>query len=177
MEERDMERRSSREHKERHLLPLEDLDDIAVAEDDPDVRGWTVLTEHRRAAGEVHTLIVDEAAMKVRYLDVAINRDFLEGTGRDHHHVLVPIGMARLDLKNNKVILDDFNIEDVIKLPSYEHGPVSQDYERRLRDTMMSDSEAFGSDNYYEQRHFDRERFYNRGSEFSDRDRPDDRNI
>jgi hypothetical protein len=160
-----MEKRSNQEYEERHLLPIEALENVRVAEDDPDVRGWKVLTAHHRVAGEVHTLIADEARMKVRYLDVAINRDFLDGDGREGHHVLIPIGMARLDTQDRRVILDDFNLEDLIRLPTYDHGPVSGEYERRLRDTLMAEGKQYEAEDFYSQEFFDHERFYNRRGE------------
>jgi photosynthetic reaction center H subunit len=166
-----MDERRTHEHDERRthsgdpqasrtMKPIDDFDDIKVVKDDPDVRGWEVYTQDRQRFGKVHTLIVDESAMTVRYLDVDVNKDLL--TRRDHHHVLIPIGMARLDTDDKNVLLDDVVVADLLQLPPYEHGQVTPAYESRLRDTLMSEGEAYGSHGYYEQRYFDRDRFYSR---------------
>lgn len=59
-----------------------------VAEGDPDVRGWAVIGQDGRRIGEVDDLLVDTHAMKVRYLEVRLDRDLL-GAGR-------PDGDARI---------------------------------------------------------------------------------
>jgi photosynthetic reaction center H subunit len=151
---------SSESRTDRTMKPIDDFDDIKVVKDDPDVRGWDVYTQERRKFGKVHTLIVDDSAMTVRYLDVDINKELL--SDRDHHHVLIPIGMARLDTDDKNVLLDDVIIADLLRLPSYEHGKVTPEYESRLRDTLMSEGEVYGSQSYYDQSYFDRERFYSR---------------
>lgn len=158
-----MEEKRRHSDRDRSMLPIDQLDDIKVAKGDPDVRGWEVLTQERRRIGKVHTLIVDESAMTVRYLGIAIDKDLL--TDRDHHHVLVPIGMARLDPDHDKVLFDEVAVDDLLRLPSYEHGPVTPEYESRVRDALMAEGATYGSPGYYEQHYFDRDRFYNRERE------------
>ena len=46
-----------------------------VAEGDPYVRGWDVLTADQRKIGEVDDLSADPTAMKVRYLTIQIDKD------------------------------------------------------------------------------------------------------
>ncbi|HEU0013127.1 MAG TPA: PRC-barrel domain-containing protein, partial [Longimicrobium sp.] len=77
------------------VVPLGQLDDFRVAEGDPDVRGWEVRASDGRKIGEVDELLVDTGAMKVRYLDVDVD-DAVLGDRQDHH-VLIPIGYARLE--------------------------------------------------------------------------------
>jgi photosynthetic reaction center H subunit len=147
----------------RTMKPIDDFDDIKVVKDDPDVRGWEVYTLDRKRFGKVHTLIVDESAMTVRYLDVDVNKDLL--TNRDKHHVLIPIGMARLDSDDKNVLLDDLVVADLLQLPPYEHGEVTPAYESNLRDTLMGEGGAYGSQDYYDQHYFDQNRFYSRQDE------------
>jgi len=59
------------------IAPLKDLKDYKVAKDDPDVRGWQVLGRDERTVGKVNDLLADTAAMRVRYLDVELDRDLL----------------------------------------------------------------------------------------------------
>ncbi len=52
-----------------------DESDMEVAEGEPDVRGWTVVTTDQHRIGEVEDLLVDPVAMKVRYLTIELDRD------------------------------------------------------------------------------------------------------
>src|SRR6476619_6245585 len=111
------------------IAPLKDLKDYKVAKDDPDVRGWQVLGRDERTIGKVNDLLVDTAAMSVRYLDVELDPDLLasaprvpgtagpvvdRGDGRvvAEHHVLIPIGSARLDEEHDRVYLEGMESHD-----------------------------------------------------------------
>jgi photosynthetic reaction center H subunit len=129
---------------------LKDLKDYTVAKGDPDVRGWNVYANDGRRIGEVDELLVDLEAMRVRYLDVDLDRDVLSvsgaqplggstalgttpGTpGAKSGHVLIPIGSAQLDEREDRVIVDLLHTL-VGGLPSYDHGPVTREYETSVR--------------------------------------------
>jgi photosynthetic reaction center H subunit len=126
------------------IAPLKELKDYKVASDDPDVRGWKVLGRDGRKIGDVHDLLVDTAAMRVRYLDVELDRDLLAGlppvpgvahTGSlmEHRHVLVPIGTARLDDDHDDVRIESLDAHDVAVLPPYDHKAFSREYENGVR--------------------------------------------
>lgn len=116
------------------VVPLDQLDDFKVAEGDPDVRGWEVVGSDGRKIGEVDQLLVDTAAMKVRYLDVDVDNDLVAGaTDSSDRHVLIPIGYARLDEESDRVIVDQLASSDVVGLPEYTHGPITRDFESDLR--------------------------------------------
>lgn len=117
------------------IVPLDELDDFEVADGDPDVRGWDVVSADGRKIGEVEQLLVDTAAMKVRYLDVDVDDDLIE-TGNDERHVLIPIGYARLDEDDDRVVVDRLQSSQVATLPAYNHSPVTRDYETSLRQTF-----------------------------------------
>lgn len=51
-----------------------------VAEGDPDVRGWDVMDRDGNRIGEVDDLLVDTTALKVRYLEVRLDRRLVHGT-------------------------------------------------------------------------------------------------
>ncbi len=128
---------------------LTDLDDYKVASDDPDVRGWTVVDASNHEVGKVDNLLVDMTREKVRYLDVDLNKDLL---GKDHEplasndpsgvheyekdgdvHMIVPIGLARLDVDNKKVISDEINSNIIRQGHFHRKGQhISPDYERRV---------------------------------------------
>ncbi|HET9394707.1 MAG TPA: PRC-barrel domain-containing protein, partial [Nitrospiraceae bacterium] len=56
------------------LKNLNELDDYQVGADDADPRGWQVTATDGRGIGRVADLIVDTDSMKVRYLDVEVDR-------------------------------------------------------------------------------------------------------
>ena len=161
------------------IAPLKELKDYKVASDDPDVRGWKVLGRDGSKIGEVHDLLVDTAAMRVRYLDVELDRDLLgslpavpgvasTGALMQHRHVLVPIGTARLDDDHDDVYVDSLDAQDVAVLPPYDHTAFSREYENGVRQRWdrahvpvapapgvpMADQQYYAGDLY------DDERFY-----------------
>jgi hypothetical protein len=76
------------------LERLDTMRDLEVAHDDPDVRGWRVVGSDGRVVGKVRHLIADRAAMKVRFLEVALERD--PPNDRESSHVLIPVHVTRL---------------------------------------------------------------------------------
>jgi sporulation protein YlmC with PRC-barrel domain len=116
------------------VVPLGQLDDYRVAQDDPDVRGWEVLASDGRKIGEVDELLVDTNAMKVRYLDVDVD-DGVIGDGMDRH-VLIPIGYARLERDRDCVMVDGLASADLQGLPSYDQGPLTRDFESSVRESF-----------------------------------------
>src|SRR5690606_10989101 len=130
------------------IVSLEDLEDFEVAEGEPDVRGWEVLSADGERIGEVDQLLVDTTAMKVRYLDVDLENDLI-GTDEDRH-ALIPIGFARLDEDNDQIFVDNLRKEDVRRLPAYEHVPVTRDVEVEVRRAFESGFVAGGEEEFYE---------------------------
>jgi len=113
------------------LVPLDDLPDFKVAEGDPDVRGWDVASADDKKIGEVHDLIVDVAAMKVRYLDIDVDNDVL-GT-EDDRHILVPVGCATMNEDDDEINLTNVNASDLKSIPGFQHGAITRDFESSLR--------------------------------------------
>lgn len=142
------------------VVPLDQLDDFEVAEGDPDVRGWEVLSADGRRIGEVDNLLIDTGAMKVRYLDVDLEDDVAAGEDR---HILVPIGYARLDESEDQVFVDALSSTDLNTMPVYDHGPISREYETSLRGhfdrNFNTTGTATGSD-FYASDLYDSDRFY-----------------
>jgi hypothetical protein len=161
------------------IAPLKELKDYKVASDDPDVRGWKVLGRDGRKIGDVHDLLVDTAAMRVRYLDVELDDDLLRnlpavpgtahtGALMEHRHVLVPIGTARLDDDHDDVYIESLDAHDVAVLPPYDHKAFGRDYENGVRQrwdrNYAPPAPAPGAvapdQNYYAGALYDDERFY-----------------
>jgi uncharacterized protein (TIGR02271 family) len=148
------------------VVPLDELDDFKVAEGDPDVRGWEVLASDGRKIGEVEELLVDTAAMKVRYLDVDLDDDLLE-TDEDRH-ILIPIGYARLDTDEDHILVDGLRSTDIAGIPAYGHEPLTRDYETSLHSyftrgsttTAAAAATTTHDDDFYRGEAYDDDRFY-----------------
>lgn len=114
-----------------NLHRLKDLDDYKVASDDPDVRGWNVLSGDNEVIGTVDELIVDTKRMKVRYL--VVNANDRLGFDQDEPSLLIPIGAARLHEKNNDVIVSNLTTTNARTYPIYRGDTISRDYEQSIR--------------------------------------------
>lgn len=130
------------------LARLHDLSGYKVAEGDPDIRSWHVKTADGRTVGKVHDLIIDTRAMKVRYMDVELDRKEL-GIDSDKH-VLVPIGGARLDDDHDDVRLSTIGAAELLGAPSYDHGALTSDFEDRTRSAFGGGTFAGRRDAFYE---------------------------
>ncbi|HEV2853543.1 MAG TPA: PRC-barrel domain-containing protein [Thermoanaerobaculia bacterium] len=172
------------------IAPLKELKDYKVAKEDPDVRGWNVIGRDGRTVGEVHDLLVDTGAMRVRYLDVELDHGLLasaptvpgtagvvgayaapgmagagpvvdQGNEGHGHHVLVPIGSARLDEDHDRVYLEGMESHDAALLPAYDHRAFSREYETGVRRRFDRDYNPAAADrDFYAGDLFNDERFY-----------------
>jgi uncharacterized protein (TIGR02271 family) len=115
--------------------------DFKVAENEPDVRGWTVVASDGDELGEVDDLIIDTTAMKVRYLQ--IEPDAAHQIAGDDA-LYVPIENADLQRDNERVVLRG-TAQAIRNL-------VPADFSRQFsksgdaRETMRSGRSAAGTD-------------------------------
>ncbi|HSJ23577.1 MAG TPA: DUF2382 domain-containing protein [Longimicrobiales bacterium] len=140
--------------------PLSDLDDFTVADEDPDVRGWDVISADGRRIGEVEDLIVDTGAMKVRYLDVEVDKDF---RADKDHRILIPVGQAQLHEKEDHVHVNALSSTDVRSVPRYSGRWDRSEEEtvRRHYGTAAGGAAAApGSSDYYGHSSYDDDHFY-----------------
>ena len=154
------------------LRHLDELDDVEIAEGEPDIRGWEVTGADGRTLGEVVDLLVDTGAMKVRYVEVKLDNDVAEEARRPGddlnprseplRHVLVPIGAARLEDANDEVILGS-RAAEIAGLPAYRRGELSRDYESevlRCYDGGAASGRRSGESDFYSDRRFDDTSFF-----------------
>lgn len=143
---------------EKHLYRLSELKDFEVEDSDLDVRGWVVISADGNKFGKIEELIVDPDILRVRYLDVLVDEG-VKGVD-ENRHMLIPIGVASLDTKEDKVYIKTVETVTLLKTPNYTGGVVSRDYERSVT-TSLSDEEYDVDDKYfYEHDYFDDEKFY-----------------
>ena len=143
--------------------PLSAMADLQVADGEPDIRGWNVVGQDRRTIGTVHDLVVDSAELKVRYMDVEMRRAVIAA---DHdRHVLIPIGYARLDEDDDRVLVNNIATTAAGSLPAFEHAPITREQEVALHQTYADASPAAGAmpereQDYYGHDRFDDSRFW-----------------
>lgn len=104
------------------LVHLADTPDLRVAHGDRDIRGWEVRTADGEKVGTVSDLIVDTQHMKVRCVEVRIDREVLNSSS--DRYVLIALNAARLDDGHDRVFLDA-SIVDPRSLPPYDRESLS----------------------------------------------------
>lgn len=143
---------------ENRLMALHEMKKFRVSKDEPDIRGWEVVTSDHKKIGKVHELIVDTLAMKVRYLVVDVDGNVL--STKSNSHVLIPIAGAQLDDDDNRVYLD-MDVPRVAALPPYDDRPISRDYETTIARLFSSSDETASpkaDQDFYDQKQYaDRE--------------------
>jgi hypothetical protein len=138
------------------LRRLRDLTDFEVADGNPDVRGWTVRGADGKALGRVHELIVEPAALKVRYLDIELDRSF--NRSEPESHILLPIGVAAVDSEDDNVFVPALNSESVLNYPPYIELQITRDYEEAML-RALGQAPA-GEAGFYERESYDSDAFY-----------------
>ncbi len=143
---------------DKNLYRLKELTDYEVADDDSDVRGWKVYSADNKPIATVNELLVDLKVMRVRYLDIILNPD-VRGDDEDNY-MLIPIGAARLDEKENKVFVDYIETLTLLKIPKYKGENVTRNYETKVRQALISDDEKVSADKFYSHELYDENNFY-----------------
>lgn len=105
------------------LFRIHELKDWKVAEGEPDVRGWSVMTISGRPIGKIVDLLVDPSRGEVVMLEIR-----LEENGE---HTLAPIRAAQFDRANKIVNLDSGDVQST-SAPSL----VSTETHTSLGDTL-----------------------------------------
>jgi sporulation protein YlmC with PRC-barrel domain len=138
--------------------------DFEVAHDEPDIRGWKVVNMENIEIGKVNDLLFDIDSRKVRYLAIKLNGKPLNLISRD---LLIPIGLAELDKKDDFVLLPDITVGQLASLPDYKKGKVTVETERAIRTVFSgtqnvdkSDHSADENEQFYDKDYFDADRMY-----------------
>src|SRR5512142_2848719 len=105
---------------ERNLQRFSDMDDVEVAEDDPDVRGWDVVSSDGHDIGEVKDLLVDTASMKVRCLEVELEGSHFSWS--DNRRVAIPVDNVLLDEDHDDVVIQGMGLDEIGRLEEYRPG-------------------------------------------------------
>jgi photosynthetic reaction center H subunit len=119
------------------LARISELSDFEVADHHPDVRGWDVVASDGQKIGDVKDLVADTAAMKVRYLDVELDKDYRRTD--EESRVLVPIEHAHLIEDDDVVRLDAMGSQQARDIPTHR-GTFDREYEARVTRVFPTDA-------------------------------------
>lgn len=114
---------------------LQELDhsNFEIVKGEPDIRGWDVRYMTGQKLGSVEELIVDAEEKKVRYMVVDLDENELKLVNRK---ILIPIGLAELDKKEDDVLIPNISLEQLSRLPEYEKNNLNPVVERRISSTL-----------------------------------------
>jgi sporulation protein YlmC with PRC-barrel domain len=143
-----------------------------VAKGQPDIRGWEVRDKSGHLIGKVNELIFDSRAHKVRYMVVnVIDSKELQLEKRT---VMVPIGLALLQPKDDDVILETVTSFQLRALPKYYKDDLGTRAEKSISTVFGRTDQKAGAAtpddadlnaDFYEHEHFNEQNMY--------RNRPD----
>lgn len=155
--DRDVNKSNDRHHNLKELSGS----DYKIAEDQPDIDGWKILDQSGKKVGKVKDLLFDERAMKVRYIVTNLKKGDLLDLD-DDRLILIPIGQAKLDTENNRVVVPNIDKDALTALPHYEKtDDLTRENESRFRNIFAGTTAGtHEGDNFYEHEDYDEERFY-----------------
>ncbi len=130
-----------------------------IAENDPDIKHWNIVDESGKKIGEVKDLLFDPEVKKARYLITNLKDGMLE----KHSRVLVPIGRARLDKTDKRIILPAVSLSQLARLPEYT-GPdnLSSEDEQVIREVFSGSKRGStepGNETFYDDEDFQEDRY------------------
>jgi hypothetical protein len=148
--------------RKKHLYYLNELSDYKIDSDDPDVRGWPVKDVDNRVIGKVDNLLVSKERKRVVYLDVEVESSIIDANhdpygkpadGNIHefinkdgeNHLIIPIGLARLNTSEKYVYTDRINHRTFAETKRMEKGyDVTREYEIAVLDSYNRDLDETG---------------------------------
>lgn len=154
---------------QRNLYYLEELSDYTVADSDKDVRGWEVKDADGRVIGKVDNLLVNKHTERVVYLDVEVDASIIEANHKPYsakaidgvhdfinedgeNHLIIPIGLANLNLESEIVFTDNVNHRTFAETKRVRKGAaIDRDYEHLVLDNYnrVNDGESKSSDDLF----------------------------
>lgn len=105
-----------------------------MAKGEPDIRGWKVKNSLNQTIGKVKEVLFDIRSQKVRYLIVGLDGKPINLLSRD---VIIPVGLAELDERENIVFFPDVTVGHLATLPEYKRGKITYKTERDIRDVFI----------------------------------------
>lgn len=142
-----------------HLKELSNSD-YKIADDQPNINDWKIVDNSGKRVGKVKDLLFDKEAKRVRYIITDLNDGEIL---KEDRKVLIPIGKAKLNKKDERVIMPNITRDNLSALPAYTNtDALTQEDEHAIRNSI-SGTGATGSYNretFYNHDDFDEDRFY-----------------
>lgn len=158
-DDRNRDRNDKTRGDKRHKLKELDHSDYQIAENQPDIDGWKILDTSGKKVGKVKDLLFDESALKVRYIVTNLkDGDWFD----DDRKILIPIGQAKLDRDNERVVVPNISRDVVTTLPHYKKvDDLTYDDETRIRNSFAGTTTGdYDREKFYDHEHYDEDRFY-----------------
>jgi hypothetical protein len=114
------------------LEHMSDLKHFVIADRTPDIRGWEVELRDRQTVGVVTDLIVDTTDLSARYLEIKTYHDAV-GTD-DDQWVLVPVQCARINEREQRVIIDRLPATGLAAAPHFASRPPTKSQEQEIQE-------------------------------------------
>lgn len=119
---------------ETKLYRLSDVKDYKVAKNEPDIRGWEVKGQDGNILGHVHDLIIDPDMMKVRYLQLKLDKEIYVSKG--DRYILLPVGRAKLHREEHRITVQNLDRSNIRFYPIYRGEAITREYEYGLREAL-----------------------------------------
>lgn len=110
----------------KNLKFVDNLADYQVHHDDVDIRGFDVRLASGEKIGDVEGLLADVPSKLVRYVEIEVEDDVIERhtLGRYHEddkHVLVPVGLIKINT-DKTVTIYGLELNNMIDYPRYNRA-------------------------------------------------------
>jgi sporulation protein YlmC with PRC-barrel domain len=136
-----------------------------IAKHQPDIRGWEVRDRSGHLMGKVQELIFDSRAHKVRYM--VVNVVDSKELQLEKRTVLIPIGLAVLQPKDDDVILENVTPFQLRALPRYHKDDLGSRSERAISEVFgkkdnkaVADTEDDVENEFYNHEYFNEDNMY-----------------
>lgn len=113
------------------LVAARDAKDFVITPPQIDVRGWNLMGPSETKLGTVDRIMLDRTEMKPRYLLLSL--------ADGGQHLLLPIGVARLDRKQKFLRLDGITPDVFRAIPRLSSDVVTNEFEQRVFSTLSAD--------------------------------------
>lgn len=162
--------------KNKNLYYLDDLSDYKVASDDSDVRGWEVKDADNRTVGKVDGLLANKETKRVIYLDIEVDKSLIEDghevynksanegvhefvNKEGENHLIIPIGLVRLDVEKEKVLTDEIDHNTFAKTKRFSKGAkLDRNYELTVYKNYFPER-GDNEDDLKDEKFYDRQEF------------------
>ena len=111
--------------------------DYQIPAGEPDLCGYVVSTDTGDRIGDVRDAVADATAMKVRYLILSIDKEFIHE--RYDRQVIVPLDLFGIDKAAGMVVCATCNAPSLARFPTISAETLPADIEERIRAVRVAE--------------------------------------